>query len=129
MWNFPNYLGAIDGKHIIIQACAKSGSHFCNYKDSFSIILLAACNDDYEFMLIDIGEAGRHSDRGVFSNRNFSYTIIDYFLGFSEPENFNGIDFILPLVFVGYDTFRMTTNLVKPYSALHLHLKKLITNS
>ena len=41
-WNLSHCLGAIDGKHIIMQTPAKSGSVFYNYKKSFSIVLLGA---------------------------------------------------------------------------------------
>ena len=111
-----------------MQAPAKSGFLFYNYKKSFSIVLLAVCNTDYEFTLIDIGGAGRQSDRGVFSNSNLGYAIAHDLLDFPEPENVNDSDFKLPFVFVGDDGFPMRTNLVKPHSAFHLDLKKIITN-
>ena len=126
--NFQHCLATIDGKHIIMQAPAKNGSLFYNYKKSFSGILLAVCNADYEFTLIDIGEPGRQSDGGVFPNSNLGYAIVNDLLDFSEPENVNDSDFKLPFVFVGDDAFPLKTNLVKPYSAFHLYLEKPVTN-
>ena len=90
--------------------------------------MLAACNADYESTLIDIGEADRQSDGGVFSNSNLSYAIVNGLLDFPEPENVNDSNFKLPFAFLGDDAIPMRTNLVEPYSAFHLDLEKLITN-
>jgi len=38
-WNFPNGIGAVDGKRIVIQQPANTGSHFYDYKGICSFVL------------------------------------------------------------------------------------------
>ena len=41
LWQFPHMEGAIDRKHVVIEAPAKSRILYHNYKGAFSIVLLA----------------------------------------------------------------------------------------
>ena len=64
LWNSPRALGAIDGKHVVLQCPRNSASEYFNYK----IVLFALVDANYNFMFVDVGCQGRISDSGVFTN-------------------------------------------------------------
>lgn len=128
MWNFPNCLGAIDGKHIVMQAPARSGSYFFNYKKSHSIVLLAVCNANYEFTLLDIGDTGRNSDGGVFGNSSMGVAFELNVLNVPDYAKLPREEIECPYFLVGDEAFPLKTYLMKPYPREVLAIKERIFN-
>ena len=74
---FPNCIGAVDGKHILIRPLV-SGSFYYNYKGCHSIVLMAVSNANSNFIYVDVGTNGRVSDAGLRDNCSLcQYTRIE----------------------------------------------------
>ena len=125
-WNFPNCLGAMDGKHILIKQPKNSGSHYFNYKGTFSIVSLALVDTNYKFIYVDVGCDGRISDGGVYRNSSLSIAIDNASLGIPQPR-FVG-ETLFPYVIVADDAFPLKTNLMKHYSFRGVPYEKHVTN-
>lgn len=84
-WQFPNCIGAIDGKHIRIQAPPNSVSLFYNYKQYFSVVLFAVAGFDYRFSFVDTGAFGSQNDSQIFNDCKFNKKLIDGSLKLPRP--------------------------------------------
>ena len=117
-WNFPNCVGALDGKHVALRKPANTGSLYFNYKSHFSVVLMALVDHQYRFTYIDVGNYGSNSDPGIFRNSNFG----DKFLKgqLNIPGRKMLPDFpqagLLPHCIVGDKAFPLRVDLMKPYS-------------
>lgn len=114
-WNFPNCIGALDGKHVAIQAPKNSGSHYFNYKGSHSIVLMALVDANYKFIYVDVGCNGRVSDGGVFTNCSLSRALEQNSLNIPPPRQLEGRDKSVPFVIVSDDAFAIKPYIMKPY--------------
>ena len=127
-WNFPNCLGAVDGKHVRITPPPDCGSYFWNYKGYNSLVLLAAVNANYEFTMADIGTNGRVSDGGVIGNTEFGRRLSNGTLNLPDdaPPVNSGCN--LPYVFVGDEPFALRPDFMKPYPQKNLNVENRIFN-
>ena len=56
--NFPNCIGALDGRHCRIKKPKNSGSLFFNYKKFYSMVLMASCDSKKRFIWANVGDYG-----------------------------------------------------------------------
>ncbi|XP_070402872.1 uncharacterized protein [Nothobranchius furzeri] len=121
-WNFPNCIGAIDGKHITIAAPPHSGSVFFNYKKTFSIVLLALVDAHYRFIYVQVGDYGRASDGGVYSGSQLGIGMENKTLHVPADCPLPGAEQQLPLPYtmVGDAAFPLKTYLMRPFPGTRL---------
>ena len=119
VWNFPHCLGAMDGKHVVLQAPVCSGSNFYNYKSTFSIVLFALVDAKYNFLFVDVGFQGRISDEGVFRNCKLCEKMEKDFLGFPPPAPLTGRKKPVPYFFVADEAFPLQENIMKVFSGVY----------
>uniref|UniRef100_A0A3Q3FCJ6 DDE Tnp4 domain-containing protein n=1 Tax=Labrus bergylta TaxID=56723 RepID=A0A3Q3FCJ6_9LABR len=129
-WNFPNCLGAIDGKHVHIQAPPLSGSQYFNYKNTFSIVPLALVDADYRFRIIQVGDFSRASDGGVHAGSDLGRGMESGTLHVppSAPLPCAAHLGDMPYVMVGDAAFPLKPYLMRPYPGQNLNQSKRIFN-
>ncbi|XP_023312377.1 uncharacterized protein LOC111692556 [Anoplophora glabripennis] len=119
-WQFPNCLGAVDGKHVRIVPPAGSGSYYYNYKQFHSIVLMGIANSNYELILFDVGTNGRVSDGGVINNTSFYKALLNEKLNLPPINHRNN----LPYVFIGDEAVALRKDFLKPYSERELNVDR-----
>ncbi|XP_036342327.1 protein ALP1-like [Rhagoletis pomonella] len=120
----PNCLGAIDGKHINIVRPSNSGSLYYNYKKTYSIVLLAACDANYVFTYVDVGALGSQSDGGVLAQSAFGKKLLNGTLEVPRQVNLPGTSCSFPYYFVGDSAFPLKANLMRPFPGSNLPADK-----
>jgi hypothetical protein len=118
LWNLPNYIGAIDGKYVKIQAPPNSGSKYFSYKRSFSVILLALVDARYKFTVVDIGLYGRNSDGGIFAHSEV-WKYLETHLSILEDKQLPAVSCLSPRVTVGDGAFLSKLKEYLPRIAKH----------
>lgn len=129
LWQLPNCLGAIDGKHIRIQKYPNSGSANFNYKNYHSVILMACCDADGLFTTTECGFAGRNSDGGVFRVSTFGRWLDSTNnLPSSSRLPCDESDNQFPYYFVADSAFPLRKNIMRPFPERNINNKRRIFN-
>lgn len=126
---FPNCLGAIDGKHVRIRKPVMSGSLFYNYKNYYSIVLLAIADANYKFIYIDVGAFGKDSDSTVFEGSDFYRRLYNNELNLPKAQSLpQTAGPNMPYMFVADEAFSLSKHIMRPYTGKVLGDTKRIFN-
>lgn len=117
LWNMPNCLGSIDGKHFRIKEYPNTGSTNFNYKNYHSVILMACADADGLFTMIEVGYAGRNSDAGIFRVSSMKRLIEEDALNIPAPVplQMDENNYSFPFYFVGDEAFPLEKYLMRPF--------------
>jgi hypothetical protein len=114
--NFPNCLGAVDGKYIRMCKLHDCGSIFFNYTNFFSMVHMVLVDADYCFNSIDVGAYGASSDCNIFKFSNFCKKLEGNNLNIAGsrplPSDDNGTP--MPFFIVGDEAFALSQHVSIP---------------
>ncbi|XP_064479291.1 uncharacterized protein LOC135392513 [Ornithodoros turicata] len=113
-WNLPHCVGALDGKHVVIECPPNSGSEYYNYKHTFSKVLMGVCDAYYRFLVVDIGNSGANSDGGIFARSVFGNGLENGHFNLPAPSDVPGLG-QLPYYFVADEAFPLKPYLMRPF--------------
>lgn len=128
--NFPNCIGALDGKHIRVVNPDGSGSQFFNYKNYFSLVILALVDANYCFTIVDVGHYGRSNDSNIFRQSTMYKMLINGHLQIPDNKPLSNFENTkeMPHVIVADEAFAMNKHVMKPYARKKLDIQKRVFN-
>lgn len=112
-WNFPNIIGAIDGKDIVLQQPNNLGSHYRNCKGTDSIILMAVVGLKYQLLYADVALNERNSDGGACAQSAMKKALEKNTLNLPKLKPLFRDD--TSYVCFGDDVFPLATYMMKAY--------------
>ncbi|XP_043212254.1 putative nuclease HARBI1 [Amphibalanus amphitrite] len=117
-WQFPNCIGAVDGKHVQMEKPINSGSINFNYKGFCSIILMAVVDAKCRFTYVSVGANGQESDGGVWGDCDLGQ-MLEAQRGDGRvlpgPALLPGSAEVAPHVIVGDEAFPLREHLMRPF--------------
>ncbi|KAK3922770.1 Protein ANTAGONIST OF LIKE HETEROCHROMATIN PROTEIN 1 [Frankliniella fusca] len=115
-WQYPNCIGALDGKHCILQNFHNfREGEWLNYKGTFSMVLLAMCDASYKFTWVHIGGRGRRHDAGLWRETALCQRLENGTFPLPAPRLLPGGMVVTPPAIVADGAFPLTPNLMKPF--------------
>jgi hypothetical protein len=112
LWNLPNCIGSLDGKHIRFPKIES-----LNFKACFSVILLACADADAVFTTVHVGDFGKNSDGCVYRASTLGQMpkMTELHISFPTSQPLDDSDETFPYYFIADEAFLMKINLMRIY--------------
>lgn len=101
---------------------------FYNYKNFYSLVLLAMCDADYCFTYVNIGSYGKNSDSSIFQDSALYRSLENNALNIPGSKPLPGTNSPVEYVIVGDGAFGISKKIMKPYARSNMTHKKKIFN-
>jgi len=88
---------------------------FYNYKQYFSIVLVAVIDAKYRFIMINVGGYGKDSDGGILCNINFHQYLESGTLKLLTERKLGNSNISAPYVFIGDEAILLRDYLMRPF--------------
>lgn len=121
-------MGSVDCKHIIIEKPKENESLFCNYKGTYSVLLFAIVNANYEFIYVHQGFNGNMSNGEILKRTKFFEKLIDSDLELPASYVLPDTNISVPYVFLSDDTFSFDSDIIKPFPENNITKEERIFN-
>lgn len=119
----------MDEKHVRIRKPKMSGSLFYNYKNLFSIVLLAIVDANYKFIYVDVGAFKKGSNSTIFERTSFNKKLENIELNIPMSQPLPGtIGPNILYTFIGDEAFSLPLDIMRLLSGRVLSDKKRIFN-
>lgn len=115
-WQFPNCVGSLDGKHVMLFCPNNAGTSFYNYKGRHSVVLLTLVDANYKFIAVDVGAFGRNSDGGVLAESKLGTSLANNTADIPADTPLQNDGEPMPHVIIGDQAFPLKRYLMRPYS-------------
>lgn len=112
----------------LLHSLQRSIAAHYNYKNFYSIVLLAVCDAKYCFTLVDVGSYGRENDAAILSESAFGKLFDAGPSGLNIPSPRLVGNFRLPYVLIGDEIFPLKPWLMKPYPGRSLDEPRQVYN-
>ncbi len=127
LWQFPCCWGAIDGCHIPIK-CPPGGLQSCkeyhNFKNFYSIVLMAMVDAKYRFTWGSCGFPGNSHDSVILQSTDLWEQLQEKEYLPNIAKQINGIE--VPPLILADSAFQLKSWLMKPYTQFKANAKGMI---